>query len=128
MGNFFSLSYWFAMRPGSLAPNVMIALLIFVVLLFLLIIVFTILKKNFSGAYYKVYDRLQGFCIGNTIIGFLLLFFTSQLVPVLSSRFWFLLWAAGMLFWFWFIFKHVKQIPEIRKQKQEEEEFKKYIP
>lgn len=128
MSNFFTPSYWFNMNPGSLDTKFLIAFAIFLLVLFVMIFALMVMKKTQSGAFFKVYDRLQGFAIGNFIIGLFLLFFTSQLVPVLSSRFWFLLWLIGMGVWLWFISQHVVKIPEMKKKREEEEEFQKYIP
>jgi hypothetical protein len=128
MNNIFTISYWFNMNPGSLAPKFLIAFVVFLLVMFVAIFVLMVLKKKQSGAFYKIYDRLQSFAIGNLVIGLLYLFFTSQLVPVLSSRFWFLLWALGMGVWLWFISRDIAKIPEMRKKKAEAEEFQKYIP
>jgi steroid 5-alpha reductase family enzyme len=43
-------------------------------------------------------------------------------------RIWFLLWALGMIVWFLYIVKVMSKIPDIKKEKQEKEEFQKYIP
>lgn len=128
MGNFFKISYWFNMNPGALTSNMLIAFLIFLLMLLVMFFVCMSMKKSQAGLLYKVYDRLQGFAIGNLIIGLLFLFFTVQLVPVLSSRFWFLVWLIAMIGWIVFITKDIKKIPELKKKRQEEDEFNKYIP
>lgn len=128
MGNFFKISYWFNMNPGSLEPKMLVAFVAFLLFLLAAIFICGIIRKRHAGLMYKIYDRLQGFAIGNLLIGLLYLFFTNQLIPVLSSRFWFLVWLIGMGVWLFFISKDIKKVPAMKKQREQEEEFKKYIP
>ena len=64
----------------------------------------------------------------NAVVGLMLLFFTYELVPILSARFFFLFWLIEMIIWLASIWKVYKKVPEIKKAKEEEKEFKKYIP
>jgi hypothetical protein len=64
----------------------------------------------------------------NLIIGIFFLFFTFELIPLLSARFWFLLWGIGILIWLSFIGRAVTKIPKLREEMAKEEVYKKYIP
>jgi hypothetical protein len=129
MGNFLTLNFWFSARPGAFSGLSLKIVLGFVVLLIILSVVSGVIKKRWSkGLYSSFWGSLNTFFISNSIIGLLLTFFNYEMVPFLSARFWFLLWAIGMLVWFFFIVKIVIKIPSRRAQLEKEKEFKKYIP
>ena len=129
MGNFLTLNFWFSARPGAFSGISLKIVLSFIVLLIILSIVSGVIKKRWSkGLYSSFWNGLYTFFISNAIVGLLLTFFNYEMVPFLSARFWFLLWAIGMLVWLFFIFKIVIKIPEKRARLEKEKEFKKYIP
>lgn len=128
MGKFLSAGYWFAQNPGSLEEIVKNIFLSFLFILFVGIIVFSVLKRKKGGIYFKIWRSLASFCITNFIVGLFILFFTEQSIPVLSSRFWFLLWAVGIGTWIYFIIKQLLKIPEIKAEREKQKEFNKYIP
>lgn len=128
MEKFFTIGFWFAQNPGALegvARKLFLALLI---VLFVGIFVFTYLKRKKSGLYFKIWRSLRSFSLANLVIGMLLFFFTEQSIPVLSSRFWFILWAIGIGTWSYFITKRFLKIPEIKEEREKQKEFNKYIP
>ncbi|MCX6795922.1 MAG: hypothetical protein NTW06_00290, partial [Candidatus Falkowbacteria bacterium] len=67
-------------------------------------------------------------CFTNLAIGLLLLFFTYELLPFLSTRILFLIWGIGMLIWLYFIARNLIEIPSLRKERAKEKEYHKYIP
>jgi amino acid transporter len=129
MNTLLSPSFWFKLRPGLLSPFVFRSLIVFLVILIAGLIVFNLLKKQkTAGLYRKIWLKLGNFCLANLIIGLFLLFFAFEQLPFLAMRIWFLLWALGMIVWFLYIVKVMSKIPDIKKEKQEKEEFQKYIP
>ena len=61
--------------------------------------------------------------------GFILLFFRYEIIPFLSWRFWYGLWAIGLAIWLGFILKFwFKDIPRRRKDLTEKARLKKYLP
>jgi hypothetical protein len=64
----------------------------------------------------------------NFLVALSLIFFNSQLIPFFSSRFWYVIWLAGVLIWKIFILLQFFKIPEKRRQLEKEMEYKKYIP
>lgn len=128
MGNLFSLKLWTNIRPGSLQPGFQTSLVIFVFIMLVLTVIFNLLKNKKRTLYNKIWQKLATFSVTNFIIGVLLLFFTYELIPFLSMRFWFLLWGLGILIWIYYIIKAFIKIPEIKEKIAKEEEFKKYIP
>lgn len=128
MGKFLTSSFWFAQNPGPLEGTVQKTFLIFLLILFIGIFIFSILKKKKGGLYFKIWRSLTSFCITNLIVGLFLLFFTEQSIPVLSSRFWFLLWIIGIGSWSYFIITYILKIPEIKAEREKQKEFSKYLP
>jgi tellurite resistance protein TehA-like permease len=128
MGNFFSLNFWINTRPGSLSPFGMQVLTFFAVLMIALFFLTKIMQKKKGGLYFKLFDKLNSFFIANFLICLMYMFFTYELIPLLSARFWFLFWIIGMIVWLYFIFKHMQTIPEKKKKLEEKQEFEKYIP
>jgi len=128
MGKFFTSTYWFAQNPGPLEATSQKIFLGMLVFLFIGIFVFSILKNKKNTLYFKVWKNLISFCITNLFIGLLMLFFTEQAIPVLSSRFWFLFWAIGVAFWSYIIISHFMKIPEIKLKREKQREFTKYLP
>jgi hypothetical protein len=129
MSSLFSLKYWFKVSPGPLLPTAQQALIFFVVGLIALTIFTAIVKGRAKKTLYgRMWQTIYGFLLGNAIIGVLVLFFMYELVPFLSSRFWFLVWFLVMFGWFGFIVWKFIQIPKRKKELEKEREYKKYIP
>jgi amino acid transporter len=128
MTNLLNYKYWLNLRPDSLAGSVQKYFIILVVLFLFFTLVFAFLKSKNKNLYSRVLRKLYTFFLTNFIVSLFLLFFTYEMVPFLSSRFWFLLWAAGIIFWLYFIIKEFINIPKIKQELEKEKEFKKYIP
>ena len=126
--NFFTLHYWFNMRPNNFLPIANKSIIGFLAFLVILFFIFSLLKSRKNNVYVKIWQKLYNFCLTNFFIGIILLFFCYELVPFLSSRFWFLIWGAGMIFWLYTIYKILKEIPKLKEKRAKEQEYKKYIP
>lgn len=127
MRNFLSVQFWFNQRPDLLSSGSKTALIIFIILCLVLLIASIILKVR-KGFYNRLWGKLISFFISNALIGAVLLFFCQQLIPLLSSRFWFILWGIGMAAWAAFIIAYAKKLPAKKKEVEREKEFKKYLP
>jgi len=58
-----------------------------------------------------------------------LLLFRYERVTVLSARFWLAIWGVVLIGWLGFILRYqYKKIPDLHKQRQRQDEFKKYLP
>jgi glucan phosphoethanolaminetransferase (alkaline phosphatase superfamily) len=129
MGNLFTFHYWFNVYAGSLMPIYQKAFLFLVVAFFIFTIAAVSLKKRvIPNIYRKLWSRVINFFMANSIIGLFLWMFTFQGIPFFSARFWFLVWIISDVVWVYYIGRHAKQIPEIRKKYEQELEFKRYIP
>ena len=127
MSNFLTLGYWLDARPGNLEANAQSMYLIFLLILLILSVLSFIFKSK-KGLYAKIWKSLQSFGLTNLAIGLVLLFFTYEMLPILSARVLFLIWGAGMLTWTYFIVKKMIEIPKIKEERAKEKEFSKYIP
>lgn len=129
MGNFLTWNFWLSARPGAFSGFSLKIILGLIFLLIILSIASGVIKKRWSNSLYSSFwSGLYTFFLTNAIIGLLLTFFNYEMVPFLSSRFWFLLWSVSMLVWLFFIYRVVIKIPGKRAQLEKEKEFKKYIP
>lgn len=128
MNNFSSFHYWINSRPEALAPKTQTYFIFIIGLLILFTAIFGLLKKKKRGLYFRIWQKLYSFFLSNFIIGLFLLFFTYEMVPFLSARAWFLLWAAGMIAWLVYISLILVKIPKIKQKKEKEKEYKKYLP
>ncbi len=128
MNKFFSLQFWFDLRPGSLIPLYNNILIGEIIISIAITVVLFFLKKNKKNFYNKLYERLFNFFSTNVFVGLVLLFFNHEEVYFLSARFWYGLWAISMIVWLIFILKYLKSLPGRRKQIEENKKYQKYIP
>lgn len=126
--NFFTLTYWFSVTPGNLAPIALKSLSFFLLGLFALAFVAYLRGKRKQDIYYKSWSSIFNFSLSNLGIGLVILFFYYESIPYLSMRFFALIWLASMIYWAYLIFKTFKQVPVIREKRKQEQEYKKYIP
>lgn len=129
MENLLTLKFWFNPRPGLLIPLFARGFVGAILALAALAFVFRLLQaRDKKGIYAKIWQSLFKLCLTNAVIGLILLFFIRELIPVLSSRFWLLLWAAETVVWLVFIARAALKIPERKQKLEQEKEYKKYIP
>lgn len=125
------MQFWhlFNLRPGSLSPLALNGLIVVAISFAALVFFFGILKsRQKRNIYHRVWRRAYSFGITNLIIALALLFFTYELVPFLSARFWFILWGAGIVVWLFFIARELVKIPKVKEEIAKERAYKKYIP
>lgn len=129
MGNLLTLSFWFSSRPGELLQaSIIIFAILAVALLGAGVVTTSYLRKNPKSIYRKVLSRIQSFAFTNACINLLLLFFAYEAVPVLSMRFWFLVWFISMVAWGRVIHKDFSDIPQIKAKMEADRKYKQYIP
>jgi amino acid transporter len=126
--NFLSVSYWFNTQPGALVPGAMKLLSVFLVLLFALAFIAYLRSKNKKDSYRKIWEKVFNFSLANLAIGLILLFFFYENIPFLSMRVLALVWLGIMIYWVCLVWKEAKKIPLRKKERKQEEEYKKYIP
>jgi hypothetical protein len=126
MSNLFTLAYWFNLRPAPFGEHTKIIIAAVVVLLAALFTFLKIMKDK--GYNNKMWLSVADFCIANIILACLLLFFSIELVPVFSAKFWLVIWLAEMIFWLVLIAKRVKRSKVRQVNEAKEQEIKKYLP
>ena len=128
MDNLLTMKFWINLRPGSLTPFALKAIIIYLAVLAILAFVFYLFKARKQRLLFQIWAKLYFFSLSNFIIGLFILFFSYELIPFLSARFWMLLWGVGMLVWLVYIFLAIIKLPKIKKTIAEKNEYKKYIP
>lgn len=127
--NLLKLSFWFSLRPIPLLPTYDKIFTGFVVLLGLSLIASFFIKKAYQkNIYSRIFNEAYSFFFTNFGLGLLLLFFNYEAVPLLSARFWFILWAIEMGIWGYLIAVSAKEIPDKKEQFKKEKEYNKYLP
>jgi|WetSurMetagenome_2_1015567.scaffolds.fasta_scaffold00849_4 hypothetical protein len=127
MKNLLTLQFWLNGHPGPLTFLSSLALIILIVILLASAITFYFLKSK-RGFYGQLWGKLGNFSIANTLISSILFFFGKEEIPLLSARFWYLLYLAGIIVWLIFIIRYAKTLPAKKKELQKDREFQKYIP
>jgi len=129
MGNFLNLNFWFSVRPGIFTTASLNVMFGFIILMIVLVIATRVVKKKWAKSLYaNFWASLSSFFLTNVIVSLLLTFFNYEMVPFLSSRFWFLLWGIAMLVWLFFLYRIIIKIPQKKALREKEREFKKYVP
>ncbi len=129
MVDLFSLSFWFNTRPGLLVQPYLSILFGVILVFMLLAIIFRVVKKNNGkNLYHKFWQGAYSFSVANAIIGAIIGFFTYEMIPLLSARFWLLIWLLVILAWFFFLGRILYLIPKKKIEIAKEKEFKKYLP
>ena len=116
MGNVLNLNFWFRIRPGLLNPSIFQAIIIFILILAVFSLVTYFIKRQKRGLFAKTWERLNTFSFSNLVIVSLLAFFSYEMVPLLSARFWWPLVLVEMMVWLYFIAKSLMKLPEMKKQ------------
>ncbi len=126
-----SWNFWFNLRPGHLLPEYQYGLMAFTALLFILTIISHIKKQNRkkkSNTNLPFWRRLYYFGMTNAFLGVMFIFFDYEMIPFFSSRFWYPVWAVVMAVWLYFTLILLKTVPARIKEKEQENNYKKYLP
>lgn len=87
------------------------------------------LKKNLDKFSRRGMARISTALLTMGIFGLLLLFFEFERIPVLTMRALYLVWLILAAWWGYSILRYITvKIPEIRKQREERENFNKWLP
>ncbi|MHB8903645.1 MAG: hypothetical protein ACYC40_00885 [Patescibacteria group bacterium] len=127
MQNLLTWQFWFNLRPDPLIPIVQKSLIALFLILVILTVVTAIFKKR-SSIYRGLLKRLYNFYLSNSIIALLFIFLNYEMIPFFSARFWLGLWILMMIFWLFFILKNLKKINTGKKELEQAQELKKYLP
>jgi len=124
-------SYWFDTYPLFFTP-------VFFWVLLSLFLALTILgtylavrvsKQKMDSLKKKIFSKFFHWSLSAGIAGLILVFFKQQRTPYLGMRIWILIWLIICFIWLIFVLKFLfRQVPKIKKEQQEKQEFEKYLP
>ncbi len=127
MQNLLTGHFWFSLRPEPLLPLFTKLFLAFLIILLVAAVITAIAQKK-KGLYKNVWKKAYNFSASNLVIGAILFFFNYERAAFLSARFWLALWLITMILWLLWIVKSLRQVPLRKKEREKEQEFKKYLP
>ncbi len=124
-----SISFWFDLTPGGWQ-----SLRLFFGAVGLVLVVAGAVLKYYPNIkpdfkYRKTINRLGNGFIAAGVLELILWWWRDQQVPFFSARFWYALWAGGVVVWLVFVvgsFRRTKKRQE--EQARYKEEFAKYLP
>jgi len=77
----------------------------------------------------KIMRYGSGLAIAASITGAIFYWFTAERVPVLSARFFFLIWFVVFAVWMWIrVVKPIRLLPLIHQEEVEREKYEKWLP
>jgi len=126
MNNLFSLTFWFNLRPAPFGHYSKLAMATFIILLVAFFVYLKIMKDR--GYKSRMWSNLADFTLTNLILACILMFFSLELVPFFSAKFWLLLWLAEIITWLTLIFKRIKSSKAKKEELEKEKIIKKYLP
>lgn len=128
-----TLHFWFQIRPLPMSKAFTVVFLIF----FLLLIIGKVglriyagkMKKQLTKADKKLYDLIQSLLLTMGLLGIAWTFFAYEGIPILSARFWLVLWVIGIGVWIYAIFRYYAQEYMDYKEKiAKRERLERYLP
>jgi FtsH-binding integral membrane protein len=131
MRELLTLHYWFSIRAIPFQPAIERGLLLFfgAVTVTGLVISLALLKKGYAKPIKRSLGRIASLFTWSGAAGLALWAFAYQGVPVLSMRFFYVLWAAWVIFGLYSVFRYVWiEVPRKRKMYEERIEREKWLP
>lgn len=128
MGRFFTSTYWFNLRPQPIGFKTEVYFLIFCALLVALYVFIKVKRKKDKKFNSRLYRSLADFSLTNSIIAFLLVFANWQMIPIVITKIWLVVWLAEMVFWCWLMFNRLQKTKGRKEDLEQQKVIKKYIP
>ncbi len=129
IGNLFYWHYWFSLPRVTWGTTFWLWFGFFSLFLAAAIVLRIVRNYKQDNLIREVLRRYSNIGIGMGLLGLLWFFFRQQSAPILSWRFWLLVWLVGLAYWLYLVIRyHVKRLPEIRKEKEQRTTFNKYLP
>lgn len=129
MNNLTSISFWFNSHPETIT---IFGQKVLAIISFVLGVVFIIIFTKSYSERLKLYkpslEKIIPFCLTNIAISVYIVFVNYELIPVLRSRFWYIIWFIMSFIWLIFIVKDFFKRAKRRESLAKESEIKKYIP
>ncbi|MDO8583804.1 MAG: hypothetical protein Q7R83_01345 [bacterium] len=127
----FDLGFWFHVQALPFTPvlGTIIYWFMVAVLIAGLVTRLLLLKPKWDKEMRRSLRGISALLLFAGATGLLLYAFTWQLVPVLSMRFFYLVWLFAYGWWAYRLVKHIyKEIPLLRKKEAERAAYEKWLP
>ncbi len=131
MNNLLTLNLWFGLYPPPMQKGILYFLVIIFALLFLVGVIGKVysLKAKIEKFYRRAISKIGDAFITMGAIGLLLCVFSYEQIPILSMRFFYLVWLIIMLIWAYFLYKYMFiEIPKLLELKKLREQEDKWLP
>lgn len=133
INRFFSLLYWFSLEPQVVSLRGTIILTsffsFFIVLKILGKMIYLRYKKDLSAPEKHLLAKIESMLLTMGFAGLAWTFFAYEALPLLSARFWFLVWVVSFVIWGYLILRYaLVQFPIQLAALKEKERFSKYLP
>lgn len=128
-----TVHFWFQIRPLPMSKAFTVGFFSF----FLIMIIgkavirtyASKMKKQFTRADKKLYNLIQSLFLTMGSLGMAWTFFAYEGIPILSARFWLLLWFVSSSIWMYVIIRYyVVEYTDFKVQLAEKERLEKYLP
>ncbi|MBI5793738.1 hypothetical protein HZA87_01450 [Candidatus Uhrbacteria bacterium] len=131
MSAFLQPTYWLTMNPpevGGLLGSVTFVVFVFVFILG--IVGHLVADRRGSDRFMReVGHKIATLFVVMGLLGVLLFFFSFEEIRLFGARFWYLVWAIGLLMWVFLIFRYVKwTVPTMRERETLRHANQKYLP
>lgn len=126
-----SFQYWFGTGVLPFAPLVSRGILILMsalVLTGIAIAIYLKLQKGMDKAIRRVWKRVAALCATQGIIGLLLYGFYYEGIPVLSMRFWYIVWLVILVWWAYDIAVEYRKAKADKIGDAERQKYEKWLP
>jgi len=124
--------YWISSNPTALSSKVTMIILVFFALLVLAEIILRIYLSKFSSKIdkpmRKLFFKCESFLLWSSITGFFWLLFAYEGIPVLSAKYFMIIWFIIFAVWAFNISVYAtKKMPLWRKAIKDKSNFDKYL-
>ncbi|MBI2484085.1 hypothetical protein HYV71_02785 [Candidatus Uhrbacteria bacterium] len=128
---FFDIQYWFTLNPGFLSIPATIGFAVFFGLCISASLGLTLMARKrkiaSNPADKVVLAKTNTLLISMGIIGYCLLFFSYQAIPIFSMRFLYLVWGLGFAIWAYVIWHYAAtEVPRIKDEREKKRQLEKY--
>ncbi len=131
MNNLLTLKLWFNLYPPAMQSWILYFFLVVFSLFLLLGILGKVylLKAKIEKLYRRAFSKIGNMLIIMGLAGLSLWVFAYEQIPVLSMRFFYIIWFACLLVWIYFLYKYIFiEIPKLIQFKKMREQENKWIP
>ena len=126
--NLLTFSYWFNPRPEPYGGWLQLGLGLLVLLFIALTLYSKLRSKKKELVYHRFWGNVFDFSLTQSIVGLLLVFFNYEMIAVLMSKFWYLLWLIEIIVWLVLLIKQRTKLSLRKQALLQQQEYKKYLP